>query len=252
MRVRNQFIPFEKLKKGQLFLMKVRRPNTFVIWYNRDMKKFKAVIFDMDGVLVDTEHYYMKQREAFFGGQGISISHLKNADFIGRNLKEMWPEILLGDYEEDKAMALQKAYEIKKHATPLPYEELLFPDVKPLLDYLKANHIKMAIASSSSMQDIETCIEKHDLAHYFSALYSGRNFAASKPNPAIYKAAIKGFGLLPEETLIIEDSQNGIAAGKDAGATVYAIADERFGMNQVRADKRMPNLTAVLAQLKSE
>lgn len=232
--------------------MKVRRPNTFVFWYNRDMKKFKAVIFDMDGVLVDTEHYYMKQREAFFGGQRISISHLENADFIGRNLKEMWPEILLDDYEEDKAMAIQKAYEIKKHATPMPYEELLFPDVKPLLDYLKANHIKMAIASSSSMQDIETCIEKHDLAQYFSALYSGRNFVASKPNPAIYKSAIKGFDLLPEEALIIEDSQNGIAAGKDAGATVYAIADERFGMNQVRADKRMPNLTAVLAQLKSE
>lgn len=55
--------------------------------------KFKAVIFDMDGVLVDTERYYLQRREEFFGGHGISINHLSPSDFIGGNMKDIWPRI---------------------------------------------------------------------------------------------------------------------------------------------------------------
>lgn len=107
------------------------------------------------------------------------------------------------------------------------------------------------MASSSSMDDINTCIDTHHLRAYFEILLSGNDFAQSKPHPAIYQAAIQQLGIAPSDALVIEDSQNGIASGKDAGATVWAISDERFDMNQERADQRMSSLTEMIVQLKT-
>ncbi|WP_054639082.1 HAD family hydrolase [Lactococcus fujiensis] len=215
------------------------------------MKHFKAVIFDMDGVLVDTESYYLNRRNEFFESHHISIEHMKNRDFIGGNLKDLWPMILGDNYTESKAKELGKAYRAYKDSIPLPYADLLFSDVKGTLDYLKKENYRIALASSSSMDDINTCIDTHHLRAYFEILLSGNDFAQSKPHPAIYQAAIQQLGIAPSDALVIEDSQNGIASGKDAGATVWAISDERFDMNQERADQRMSSLTEMIVQLKT-
>ena len=99
--------------------------------------KFKAVIFEMDGVLVDTERYYLQRREEFFGGHGISISHLTPSDFIGGNMKDIWPRILQGSFDEEKASELQEDYEQFKENHPMPYAELLFFDVPDILEFLR-------------------------------------------------------------------------------------------------------------------
>ena len=106
--------------------------------------KFKAVIFDMDGVLVDTERYYLQRREEFFGGHGISISHLTPSDFIGGNMKDIWPRILQGAFDEDKASELQEDYEQFKENHPMPYAELLFSDVPDILEFLRQKEVKIA------------------------------------------------------------------------------------------------------------
>ncbi|MFC4651526.1 HAD family hydrolase [Lactococcus nasutitermitis] len=216
------------------------------------MSKFKAIIFDMDGVLVDTESYYAGRREEFFGSQQIDISHLKNKDFIGGNMKDIWPKILQNNFTAEKAQKLQEDYTDYKNRTPLPYAKLLFPDVIEILDYLHKHDYKIALASSSSMTDIQLMLNTHQLGHYFDLLLSGADFKQSKPNPEIYQVAMQRLQVTADESLIIEDSENGIAAGKAAGATVWAIKDTRFGMNQKAADAFVNNLHEALQAIQAQ
>lgn len=205
--------------------------------------KFKAVIFDMDGVLIDTERYYSQRRETFFGSHRISIEHLTPSDFIGGNMKDIWPRILRENFDEASAVQLQKEYEMFKKSTPMPYNELLFPDVKPILGFLRQEQVKIGLASSSAMNDINQVLDIHQLRPYFDVILSGNDFKQSKPNPEIYLSALTRLKVSAAESLIIEDSENGIKAGKAAGATVWAIKDHQFGMNQEKADDFVENLT---------
>ena len=214
------------------------------------MKKFKAVIFDMDGVLVDTENYYSKRRTQFFDQINVSIAHLKPSDFIGGNMKDLWPRILQDQYEPTRAQSYIKQYNDFKAKTPLPYEKLLFEDAHFILEFLKKQQVKLALASSSNRADIERCLSVNHLAPYFDAVLSGADFKKSKPDPAIYEAAMATLGVLPHETLVIEDSENGIISAKAAGATVFAISDARFGMNQSKADYRFTSLREIVQILK--
>ncbi|QDK70873.1 HAD family hydrolase [Lactococcus protaetiae] len=205
--------------------------------------KFKAVIFDMDGVLVDTERYYLQRRADFFGSHHISIDHLTPSDFIGGNMKDIWPRILRDSYNENEAKQLQVEYDLYKKNTPMPYKELLFPDVTRILSYLQAQQVKIALASSSTMLDIDLALDTHHLRPYFDVILSGNDFKESKPNPEIYLSAMTKLEVNADESLIIEDSEKGIQAGKAAGATVWAVKDYRFGMNQARADRFVDTLT---------
>lgn len=215
------------------------------------MNKFKAVIFDMDGVLVDTEQFYAQRREEFFSSHKISISHMNHSDFIGGNMREIWPQILGVDFDQEEAAILHAAYLDSKNKNPLPYKDLLFPDVKDVLDALQNDHFKIGLASSSSMQDINEMIITHGLRSYFQSILSGNDLKATKPDPEIYQLSMKALDVKPEETLIIEDSEKGITAGKAAGATVWAIKDTRFGMNQSAADAWFPNLTTIKEALEN-
>ena len=211
--------------------------------------KYQAVIFDMDGVLVDTEAYYFKLREGFFAEKGISLAEFPPSFFIGSNMNNLWEKLLGKDYSPEKGEQMMQAYMDYKEAYPLKYEELLFPDVKATLESLKQSGYKIALASSTSMPSIMECLNIHDLTGYFEIVLSGRDLKESKPNPEIYIKAMEMLGVSPGVSLIIEDSENGIKAGKSAGASVWAIQDERYGMNQSQADDFVKSLTEVVENL---
>ncbi|CCK19450.1 hypothetical protein BN193_04495 [Lactococcus raffinolactis 4877] len=88
-----------------------------------------------------------------------------------------------------------------------------------------------------------------ELLPYFEVVLSGDDFEESKPNPEIYEVAMARLGVVPEETLVIEDSEKGIAAGVDSGATVWGIKDNVFGLDQSRADELFDNLTEIADRL---
>ena len=213
------------------------------------MSKFKAIIFDMDGVLIDTEPYYYTRRQTFLDSKGISIAHLSPLDFIGGNMKQVWYMILRGDYDNWDVPALQAEYTQYKLDHEIPYDTLLFSDAKSTLDVLKAEGYKLGLASSTIKIEIIRAMKLTGLLPYFEVVLSGDDFEESKPNPEIYQVAMTRLNVAPEETLVIEDSEKAIAAGVDSGATVWGIKDNVFGLNQTRAAKLFDNLTQIVKQL---
>ncbi len=211
--------------------------------------KFNTIIFDMDGVLIDTEYHYAKVFDAFFAEKAINIGHLNRRELLGRPLRDLWPLILGKDFDKEHARKLQKDFFSYKKSCDFPIEDMLFPDVKRVLARLSESHMKIALASSSSHDEISEVLDTHGLRHYFEVISSGEDFTESKPNPAVYLAAMKQLAVREEEVLVIEDSPNGITAGKAAGATVWAIRDKRFGSNQSQADRLIENLSEALQLL---
>ena len=206
----------------------------------------KAIIFDMDGVLFDTEQFYYDRRKAFMTSQGISIDHLPPAYFIGGNMKQVWQDILGEAYEHSDVASLQENYTAYKTSHPLPYKELLFADVPETLSALKDRGFIIGLASSSTLDDILLALEETGLGKYFAFALSGDAFPESKPHPAIYEAAVAQTGLAKEQVLVVEDSTKGIQAAVSAGLEVLAIEDRRFGMDQTKATGHITSVKDLL------
>lgn len=210
--------------------------------------KYKVIIFDMDGVLFDTEQFYYDRRKEFLDSKGISIAHLPHTFFIGGNMKQVWQNILREDYDKWDTEQLQREYVAHKKANPIPYRYLIFSDVRQTLHWAKKRY-KLALASSSSRYDILRALDETHLRDYFDLILSGEEFPETKPNPAIYLETLNQLNIKAGEALVIEDSEKGIEAGVSAGIEVWAIRDHRFGMDQNQASVLVNNLTEMVGKL---
>ena len=137
-----------------------------------------------------------------------------------------------------------------KQNNPLPYKELIFPDVLKVLNEVKSQGLKIGLASSSVKADIFRALEENRLQGFFDIVLSGEEFKESKPNPEIYLTALKQLNVQASRALIIEDSEKGIAAGVAADVEVWAIRDNQFGMDQSAAKGLLDSLTDVLDLIK--
>ncbi|MDG6191624.1 HAD family hydrolase [Lactococcus garvieae] len=153
------------------------------------------------------------------------------------------------DFDKKDAARLQKEFFTYKKSSHFPIEEMLFPDVKVVLQRLSETKLKIGLATSSSHDEIAEVLDTHNLRKYFEVISSGEDFPESKPHPAVYLSAMKQLNARASDVLVIEDSPNGIAAGKAVGATIWAIRDQRFDSDQSHADRRVEHLTEVLELL---
>lgn len=213
------------------------------------MENFNAIIFDMDGVLFDTETFYYHRREKFLAEKGISIKHLPPIFFIGGNMKQIWRDILRDDYENWDIHQLQEEYTIYKHNHPLPYKDLIFPDTFEVIKKFYDNGHRLGLASSSTKHDILKALDDTKMREYFSVILSGEEFPKGKPHPAIYQGAARQLGTNHDNILVVEDSEKGIQAGVSADLQVWSIEDKLFGMNQSKANRLVDNLTQIFEEL---
>ncbi|EGJ27209.1 HAD family hydrolase [Streptococcus porcinus] len=211
---------------------------------------YQAIIFDMDGVIFDTEDFYLERRKQFLDNHGLSIAHMEAKEFIGGNLQQVWQKLLSQNTVKLDAKVIQEDYEAYKEKHPAPYSDLLFPQVKLILKQLRDKGYKLALASNSQTRDVHRALTSSEIMSYFDLVLGREDVVNAKPNPEIYKKAAQLLEVDKEAILVVEDSEKGIAAAKEAGITVLAIKDYRYGIDQSAANGQIDDLSGLLEVLK--
>jgi len=175
-----------------------------------------AVLFDLDGVLIDTEGIYSE----FWGGMGRKYS-VPFADFAQRIKGTTLAQILGGYFPpecHDEIMRELKDFEANMHY-------VVFDGAVSLLDHLKANGIGTAVVTSSSLMKLGRLWSQHpELKERFDVIISDSDVQRSKPDPQGYLLAAERLGCDPQNCYVVEDSYNGLLAGRRSGAKVIALA----------------------------
>lgn len=183
----------------------------------------KGAIFDMDGVLFDTEQLYQKIWDAVAIDMGQRPSPAFRRDVSGTSgetmrdvVRKYYPTL---DPDTYISACLSRLQEIEKSYVPEK------PGLRPFLDFLQSHGVKIAVASSSPVSMIENNLRVSGVERYFTSVVSGLQVERGKPAPDIFLHAAKSLGLTPEECYVFEDSFNGIRAGVAAGCFTIMIPD---------------------------
>lgn len=210
---------------------------------------FKAVIFDMDGVLVDSEVYYLDCRGRFLAESGVEVSHEELLELVGASVKQDRANMLKWFTRSGISIDVEGIEMLEGawwQGRDIDYATLLNPGVKETLIELGRRGVRLALASSSSHRNIARVLADCGLGRFFEVVTSGEQFHESKPNPEIYLHTLESLGLSAIDCCCVEDSLPGIAAGRAAGLTVIAKREERFGFTQDAADAIIDSIPDVL------
>ena len=183
----------------------------------------KAVLFDMDGVIVDTEPLHNKAYKMMFDDVGIDVSDSMYRSFTGQSTRGIC-EFLCKHFDLTlEPITLEKGK--RAHFTKLFFEDpdlQLLDGVEDLIKNYHSNGLTLVVASSASMFTINNVMKRFDLDSYFKDKLSGADLKASKPHPEIFINAAKAAGVSNSECFVIEDSTNGIIAAKEAD--IFCVA----------------------------
>ncbi len=185
-----------------------------------------TIIFDMDGTLIDTEKYFRAcwpKALAAFGyemsdEQALSMRSL-GRPFAPAHLKEMFGESIDYTQVREKRKELVEAC-IQEQGIQLK------PGVIELLQWLKENHIRAAIATATDMERTNRYLKMLGIHEYFDQLISATMVAEGKPSPDIYLYACEQLGRKPQECIAVEDSPNGVLSAYRAGCKVVMVPDQ--------------------------
>jgi beta-phosphoglucomutase len=188
------------------------------------MKKIKAILFDMDGVLIDAKEWHYEALNEALGLFGIEISlydHLHTFDGLPTKVKlqMLSKQYYLPEKLQPFINKVKQSYTTEKIAERChPMFEHEFA-----LSMFSKEGYKIAVCSNSIRKTIELMMDKSYLSKYIDLIVSNEDVKNAKPDPEMYSTAIKKLGLKPEECLVIEDNINGVKAGLASGAYVLQV-----------------------------
>ena len=184
----------------------------------------QAIIFDMDGLMIDTETIYFQTNRELAKSFGKTVSDETLWNMMGRKPAESYTI-----YRD--ALGINKTVEELLKIVYEALEKKLLTEIRPMsgllniLDEFKGK-MKMAIATGSPNKFLDITLNKLDLRQYFDATQSSDEIVNGKPDPEIYLKVIEKLKLKPEDCIVIEDSSNGARAGKNAGCYTIAVPSE--------------------------
>lgn len=185
----------------------------------------RAAIFDMDGLLIDSEPLWREAEVDVFGSVGVPLTEEMCRQTTGLRHDEVvrywharypWNEPGI-DQLIGRLLDAAQARVVERG--------VLMAGAQEAIEELHQHGLRLAIASSSPMSLIEAVVDKFDLGEFFAVLHSAENEAAGKPDPAVYRTTMSLLGVAPHECIALEDSVSGIRAARSAGAMVIAVPD---------------------------
>lgn len=188
--------------------------------------QIEAVLFDMDGLLIDSEPYWKIAEKTIFGKLGLELSDELLRQVMGFRLSEVvlhwykyqpWPNPNFEQTEKDILDCVIQL--IVTHASAMP-------GVYATLESCKKQNLKLALASSSAMRLIEAVVDKLNIRNYFDVLWSAEYETYGKPHPGIFISAAQKINANLHHCLVFEDSVNGVIAAKAARMICIAVPEE--------------------------
>jgi HAD superfamily hydrolase (TIGR01509 family) len=193
------------------------------------------VIFDMDGVLVDSEPLHFSVEKEVFRELGIHLSASEHHALVGMTPLHIWT-ILRERFGLEPAAEDLKNWEARRKAANFERREIpLVPGVRDLLLRLQSESMPLALASSSPRVLIDLFTRKSRTAGYFQYMLSGEEVARGKPAPDIFLRVADEFEVAPEACTVIEDSHNGLRAALAAGMRCVGFQNPHSGQQDLRA-----------------
>lgn len=203
----------------------------------------KAFIFDMDGVIIDSEPLHFESDRMVMRDFGIELTDEELNRYVGVDNPQMWSE-LRDKYEInlpiDELLERQHANKIKILST----EKLqTIPGIPELISDLKDKGIAIALASSSAMEFIQLVLDKLGITHSFDVVVSGEQVEKGKPEPDIFLKTAELLKVNPAHCVVLEDSKHGVNAAKRAGMKCIGFINPNSGNQDLsKADKIVSTL----------
>ena len=211
------------------------------------MNKIKAVLFDMDGVIFDTEREYLKEWNKIFEKYGYEMKKEIYVSVMGRGRKKV-KEIFKENFGDDlpiEEMYIEKDKMLKEaienNEVPLKQGAL------ELLEFLKKNGYKTALATSAKKDRVKSQVNHAKINNLFDAIVCADDIVNSKPDPEIFLKAAEKVNIKPENCIVIEDSEAGIRAAFNAGMIAFHVKDLKEADENIMkyCDKNFENLIEI-------
>jgi HAD superfamily hydrolase (TIGR01509 family) len=201
--------------------------------YDRVGMKFSAVIFDMDGLMLDTERVYRDVFNRAAADCEIEFPAALHEQLLGRNSADTWT--ILGEVWNNPAL-LEKFRDRTRHHHHICFEEP--PPIKKglleLLDTIEAKKVPKVVATSTRRAYALPRLEKCGLLHRFASVSTGDQVERGKPAPDLFLLAAKTIGAQPNKCVVLEDSEAGVTGAHAAGMTVCMVPDMKQPTDDVR------------------
>jgi beta-phosphoglucomutase len=206
-----------------------------------------AVIFDMDGVLVDSYHAHFESWQKFYGELGVEYDEEKFAADFGRTSRDILRRTLGDDLSDEQVVA----WDTRKEAL---YRDILrehFPAMDgaiELIQALDAGGFKLAVGSSGPPENVALAIDQLAASEHFDATVTGADVTRGKPDPQVFLIAAEKLGVAPADCAVVEDAAHGITAAKRAGMIAIGLTGTLQRAELVEADAVVDSLRELSAE----